>query len=81
MGGLALLDINYVTESRLSEKGREVLLIRTLLENKVSKGLGIDENTAFVVKDPLTGPVGTVYNFLVCKLFVFVFYLPQYIFR
>ena len=60
LGGLALLDINYVTVSRLSEKGRQVLLMRALLENKVSRGLGVDENTAFVVQNPLTAPVGTV---------------------
>lgn len=59
-GGLALINTPYVTESRLSEAGREVRLMRTLLETNYTKGLGIDENTAFIVTSPLTNPVGKV---------------------
>lgn len=59
-GGLGLLNIDYVVESRLSEKGREVRLMRTLLESGISQGIGVDENTAFVVNDPLSRPVGNV---------------------
>ena len=59
-GGLALLDIDCVIESQLSEKGREVRLMRTLLDSGVSRGLGIDENTALVVNNPLSRPVGKV---------------------
>lgn len=61
-GGLGLLNVDYVIESHLSEKGREVRLMRTLLESDVSKGLGIDENTALVITNPLSRPVGKVYN-------------------
>ncbi len=59
-GGLGLLDIDYVIESQLSEKGREVRLMRTLLDSEISRGLGIDENTVLVVNNPLSRPVGTV---------------------
>ncbi|KZS13199.1 Uncharacterized protein APZ42_021629 [Daphnia magna] len=59
-GGLALIDTDYVFDSQLSEKGREVRLIRTLLDSNVSRGLGIDENTAVIVSNPLLQPVGKV---------------------
>lgn len=64
-GGLGLLD-GYVIDSRLSEKGREIRLLRTLLETRnipdigVPKGFGIDENTAFFVSNPFTRPIGKV---------------------
>ncbi|KAI9564893.1 hypothetical protein GHT06_008634 [Daphnia sinensis] len=59
-GGLALLNSDYVIESHLSEKGREVRLMRTLLESDISRGFGVDENTALVVNNPLSKPVGQV---------------------
>lgn len=64
-GGLGFLD-SYVIDSHFSEKGREIRLMRTLLETRnipdigVNKGFGIDENTAFFVSNPLTRPVGKV---------------------
>lgn len=61
-GGLALLNSDYVIESHLSEKGREVRTIRTLLESNTSRGIGVDENVALVVNNPLTLPVGKVRN-------------------
>ena len=59
-GGLALLNSDYVIESHLSEKGREVRTIRTLLESNTSRGIGVDENVALVVSNPLSLPVGKV---------------------
>lgn len=64
-GGLGLLE-GYVIDSHLSEKGREIRLIRTVLETRnipdigVTKGLGVDENTAFFVSAPFTRPIGKV---------------------
>ena len=55
-------------ESHLSEKGREVRTIRTLLESNTSRGIGIDENVALFVNNPLSLPVGKVRNhFLFCS--------------
>jgi cyanophycinase len=59
-GGLALLNMDYVIDSHLSEKGREMRTIRTLLESNITRGIGVDENTALVVNNPLTMPVGKV---------------------
>ena len=65
IGGLGFLN-NYVLDSHFSEKGRELRLIRTLLESRdlpgigTPKGLGIDENTALVITNPLTNPVAKV---------------------
>ena len=59
-GGLAILNVDYVLESQLSEKGREVRLMRVLLDNDVSRGLGVDENTALVVNNPLGRPLAKV---------------------
>jgi cyanophycinase len=59
-GGLNLLNVDYVIESQLSEKGREVRLMRTLVESDTPKGLGVDENAALIVKSPLTRPVAKV---------------------
>ncbi|EFX76327.1 hypothetical protein DAPPUDRAFT_306257 [Daphnia pulex] len=59
-GGLNLLNVDYVIESQLSEKGREVRLLRTLVESDTPKGLGVDENAALIVKNPLTRPVAKV---------------------
>lgn len=59
-GGLGLLNVDYALESQLSDNGREVRLIRTLLDTDVFKGIGVDGNTALIVADPLTRPVGTV---------------------
>ena len=61
-GGLGLLDVDYALESQLSDNGREVRLIRTLLDTDVFKGIGVDGNTALIVTNPLTRPVGTVNN-------------------
>jgi len=64
-GGLGFLK-NYVLDSHLSDQGREMRLIRTLLDSKdlpnigTEKGLGIDENTALVVSNPLSQPIGKV---------------------
>ncbi len=72
IGGLGFLN-NYVLDSHFSEKGRELRLIRTLLESRdlptigTPKGLGIDENTALVVTNLLTHPIGKV--FFVCRTF------------
>ncbi|XP_046649989.1 cyanophycinase-like [Daphnia pulicaria] len=59
-GGLALLNMDYVIDSHLSEKGREMRTIRTLLESNITRGIGVDENTALVVNNPLAMPVGKV---------------------
>lgn len=60
-GGLALLNMDYVIDSHLSEKGREIRTIRTLLESSnITRGIGVDENTALVVNNPLAMPVGKV---------------------
>lgn len=59
-GGLGLLNIDNVIESQLSEKGREVRLMRVLLNRDISRGIGVDENTAFIVNNPLSHPVGKV---------------------
>lgn len=59
-GGIGLLNIDHVVDSRLSEKGREVRLMRTLLDSDISRGIGVDENTAFILNNPLTRPVGNV---------------------
>lgn len=73
-GGLGLIK-DYVLESHLSEKGRELRLIRTLLDTKMlpsigtTKGLGVDENTALLIKNPFTKPVGKVFKEL--KYFFF----------
>lgn len=67
-GGLNLLNVDYVIESQLSEKGREVRLMRTLVESDTPKGLGVDENAALIVKSPLTRPVAKVYKYLVSPL-------------
>lgn len=67
-GGLGFLN-NYVMDSHFSEKGREMRLIRTLLDSKdlpdigTPKGLGVDENTALVISNPLSKPVGQVSRF------------------
>nr|CAH0110282.1 unnamed protein product [Daphnia galeata] len=64
-GGLGFLK-NYVLDSHLSDQGREMRLIRTLLDSKnlpnigTAKGLGVDENTALVVSNPLSKPIGKV---------------------
>lgn len=70
-GGLGLLNIDYIVESRLSEKGREVRLMRTLLDNDISRGIGVDENTAFIVNNPLFQPVGKVCNRMSSHWFVY----------
>lgn len=59
-GGLALLNTSHVIESHLSEKGREVRLMRALIESGSNKGLGVDENTALIITNPLVKPVGEV---------------------
>lgn len=69
-GGLDLLNVDYVIESQLSERGREVRLMRTLLESDIAKGLGVDENAALVVTNPLTRPVAKVQLF--CFAFCFL---------
>lgn len=65
-GGLGLLK-GYVIDSELSERGRELRLIRAVLDQMerpdgVPRGLGIDTNTALVVNtQPLScSPVGQV---------------------
>jgi cyanophycinase len=64
-GGLGFLK-NYVLDSHFSDQGREMRLIRTVLDSRdlsnigTSKGLGVDENTALVVSNPLTKPIGKV---------------------
>jgi cyanophycinase len=66
-GGLGFLK-NYVLDSHFSEQGREMRLIRTTLDSKdlpgigTSKGLGVDENTALVVSNPLSKPIGKVHS-------------------
>lgn len=63
-GGLGILRRDYVIDSRVSEKGREIRLIRTLLNTRSAsghfKGLGIDENTALIVENAMLHPVGRV---------------------
>lgn len=64
-GGLGFLN-NYVLDSHFSDKGHEMRLIRTLLDSRdlpdigTPKGLGVDENTALVISNPLSKPVGKV---------------------
>ncbi|XP_057371028.1 cyanophycinase-like [Daphnia carinata] len=64
-GGLGFLN-NYVLDSHFSDQGREMRLIRTLLDSRdlpyigTPKGLGVDENTALVISNPLSKPVGKV---------------------
>ncbi len=64
-GGLGLLS-GYVLDSQISELGREGRLLRlTQIAKNVpfigtSKGLGVGENTALVVANPSSQPVGTV---------------------
>lgn len=64
-GGLGLLG-GYVLDSRFSELGREGRMIRLLQDTRslpligVTKGIGIDDNTALVVSNSLTRPVGKV---------------------
>ena len=64
-GGLGLIK-GFLLDSDLSERGREIRLIRALLDTKDSpygtaRGLGIDQNTALVVADPLgPRPIGKV---------------------
>lgn len=66
-GGLGFLN-GYVFDNNFSEKGREMRLIRTILETKnlptigTFKGIGVDENTALIVTNPTTNPVGKVNN-------------------
>lgn len=52
------MNVDYAVDSQISEKGREVRLIRTLLQTGNSKGIGVDANTALVVTNPLSSPVG-----------------------
>lgn len=65
MGGLGLVK-GFLLDSELSERGREMRLIRALLDTKSSpngttKGFGIDQNAALVLSNPPTShPVGTV---------------------
>lgn len=70
-GGLGLLN-GYVLDSETSDKGREMRLVRALLDTNrqpkigTFKGLGIDGNTAFVVTNPLGNhPVGKVRSIVV----------------
>ena len=64
-GGLGFLK-NYVLDSQVSELGREGRLLRlTQMTKNLSlvgtpKGLGVGQNLALVVSNPLTRPVGTV---------------------
>ena len=65
-GGLGLLRNGWILDANLSDRGREVRLIRALLDTRhlpfigTPKGLGVDANTALVVTNPLTSPVGQV---------------------
>jgi cyanophycinase len=63
-GGLGLIS-GYVLDSRFSELGREGRLTKVLHETRnlatgATKGIGIDENTALVVTNVFTQPVGKV---------------------
>jgi cyanophycinase len=63
-GGLGLIS-GYVLDSRFSELGREGRLTKVLHETRnlptgSTKGIGIDENTALVVTNVFTRPVGKV---------------------
>ena len=67
-GGLGLIS-GYVLDSRFSELGREGRLTKVLHETRnlatgSTKGIGIDENTALVVTNVFTQPVGKVTNTL-----------------
>lgn len=59
-GGLNLLNLTMIIESGLSENGREVRLMRALIDSGIPRGIGVDENTALVVTNPFTRPVGEV---------------------
>ena len=65
-GGLGFLSLGWILDANLSDRGREVRLIRALLDTRhvpiigTNKGLGVDANTALVVTNPLTSPVGLV---------------------
>lgn len=65
LGGLGFLSTPPVIESRLSEAGREVRLMRVLLESGNTLGLGVDENTALVITALLTKPIATVISFMI----------------
>lgn len=59
-GGLNLLELTTIIESQLSEKGREVRLMRALLDSGIPRGIGVDENTALVISNPFVRPIGEV---------------------
>lgn len=73
-GGLGFLK-HYVLDSHFSERGREMRLIRTTLDSKdlpvigTSKGLGVDENTALLISNPLSKPIGKVKLYSSRKLY------------
>ncbi|XP_046437429.1 cyanophycinase-like [Daphnia pulex] len=76
-GGLGFLK-HYVLDSHFSERGREMRLIRTTLDSKdlpvigTSKGLGVDENTALLISNPLSKPIGKVITDAVSVSGVFI---------
>ena len=64
-GGIKIFN-DYVLDPHFSEMGREARLIKLLQETRdmpitgTTKGIGVDENTALVVSDLYTRPIGTV---------------------
>jgi len=64
-GGIGLFS-GFMLDSHFSEMGREARLIKVLHETRdtpgtgTTKGIGVDENTALVVTDLYTRPIGTV---------------------
>lgn len=69
-GGLNLLNLTTIIESQLSEKGREVRLMRALVDSAIPRGIGIDENTALVIRNPFSRPIGQVCDDIIISMII-----------